>query len=83
MRVTAPTPQHSNAVKQVVDAAATTTTLVSLWNPANVGQSVTFQASVTPQFSATVTGNVTFYNGSTRLGSASLSAVWPTTRLQI
>ena len=26
----------SNAVKQVVDAAATTTTLVSLWNPANV-----------------------------------------------
>ncbi len=76
----------SNAVKQVVDAAATTTTLVSLWNPANVGQSVTFQASVTPQFSATVTGNVTFYNGNTRLGSASLSggvADYTTTNLKV
>jgi poly(3-hydroxybutyrate) depolymerase len=63
----------SAKVPQVVNAAGTTTTVVSSQNPVNVGQSVTFTARVTPQFSGTVTGNVAFYSGSTKLGQVSLS----------
>jgi uncharacterized repeat protein (TIGR03803 family) len=63
----------SKAVKQVVSKATTTSTLVSSLNPSNVGQSVTFTASVTPQFSGTVTGKVAFYDGTTLLKSVSLS----------
>jgi hypothetical protein len=57
----------SNAVKQVVNKASTTTTLVSSQNPSNVGQSVTFTATVTPQFGGKVNGTVTFYDGTTAL----------------
>ena len=60
----------SKAVKQVVSKA--TTTLASSLNPSNFGQSVTFTASVTPQFSGTVKGSVTFYDGTTALKTASL-----------
>ena len=63
----------SKAVKQVVDKATTTTTLASSLNPSNVGQSVTFTASVSPQFSGTVTGTVTFYDGTTTLETKSMS----------
>jgi hypothetical protein len=63
----------SKAVKQVVSKAATTTTLASSLNPSNVGQSVTFTASVTPEFSGTVTGKVAFYDGTTLLKSVALS----------
>ena len=63
----------SKAVSQVVSKATTTTTLASSLNPSNVGQSVTFTASVTPQFSGTVTGPVTFYDGTTVLKTVSLS----------
>ena len=63
----------SNAVSQVVSKATTTTTLASSLNPSNVGQSVTFTASVTPQFSGTVKGSVTFYDGSTALKTVALS----------
>jgi uncharacterized repeat protein (TIGR03803 family) len=63
----------SNAVKQVVNKAATTTTLTSSLNPSNFGQSVTFTASVAPQFSGTVTGTVTFYDGATALKTVALS----------
>jgi poly(3-hydroxybutyrate) depolymerase len=52
----------------------TTTNLVSSQNPVNVGQAVTFTASVTPQVSGTVTGNVVFYSGSVQLGNVQLSA---------
>jgi Bacterial Ig-like domain (group 3) len=55
----------SNMVKQVVSKATTTTPLTSSRNPSNFGQSVTFTASVTPQFSGTVKGSVTFYDGAT------------------
>jgi poly(3-hydroxybutyrate) depolymerase len=76
----------SNTVGQVVDKAATTTTVVSLQNPSNLGQSVTFTASVAPQYSGTVTGSVAFYDGSTKLGTASLSggvASYPATTLPL
>jgi hypothetical protein len=63
----------SKAVSQVVSKATTTTTLVSSLNPSKVGQSVTFTASVTPQFSGTVKGTVTFYDGTTTLKTVSLS----------
>jgi hypothetical protein len=63
----------SKAVSQVVNKATTTTTLASSQNPSNFGQSVTFTASVTPQFSGTVTGSVTFYDGTTALKTVTLS----------
>jgi Bacterial Ig-like domain (group 3)/Beta-propeller repeat len=63
----------SKPVDQVVNKAATTTTLTSSQNPSNFGQSVTFTASVTPQFGGAVTGTVTFYDGSTALKTVGLS----------
>jgi hypothetical protein len=63
----------SKAVSQVVNKATTTTTLSSSLNPSNVGQSVTFTAKVKPQFSGTVTGTVTFYDGTTALKTVALS----------
>jgi hypothetical protein len=49
--------------------SGTTTTLASSLNPSNVGDSVTFTATVSP----TATGSVTFFDGATNLGSASLN----------
>ena len=63
----------SKALKQVVNKATTTTTLVSSLNPSASGQSVTFTATVTPQYGGTVTGTVTFYNGTTVLKTVSVS----------
>jgi hypothetical protein len=63
----------SKAMSQVVNKATTTTTLSSSLNPSNVGQSVTFTAKVKPQFSGTVTGSVTFYDGTTALKTVALS----------
>ena len=63
----------SKAASQVVNKATNTTTLTSSLNPSNFGQSVTFTASVTPQFSGTVTGKVTFYDGTTALKTVILS----------
>lgn len=67
------TGSKSKAVKQVVEKATTTTSLTSSLNPSQVGQSVTFTATVTPQFSGTVTGKVTFYDGATKLKIVTLS----------
>jgi len=63
----------STTVKQVVSKATTTTTLTSSLNPSNAGQSLTFTANVTPQFSGTVTGTVTFYDGTTALKTAGMN----------
>ena len=49
----------------------TTITLTSKPNPSVFGQSVTFTAKVTP---STATGNVTFYDGNSILGSGKLSS---------
>ena len=62
----------SKTVKQVVNKATTTTTLASSLNPSNFGQSVTFTATVTPQFGGKVTGTVTFYDGTTALKTVAL-----------
>jgi Bacterial Ig-like domain (group 3)/Beta-propeller repeat len=63
----------SKVVNQVVSKATTTTILASSRNPSNFGQSVTFTASVTPQFSGTVKGTVTFYDGAAALKTMALS----------
>jgi hypothetical protein len=63
----------SKSVKHVVSKATTTTTLTSSLNPSKLGQSVTFTAKVMPQFSGTVHGAVTFYDGTTALKTAYLS----------
>jgi len=53
--------------------AATNTTVASSQNPANQGVTVTFTATVTTLGSNTPTGNVTFYNGGTSIGTGTLS----------
>jgi hypothetical protein len=63
----------SKAITQVVNKATTTTALASSPNPSKVGQSVTFTASVTPEFSGMPTGKVAFYDGTTLLKSVALS----------
>jgi len=63
----------SKTMSQVVSKATTTTTVVSSLNPSQSGQSVTFTASVAPQFSGTPTGYVTFYDGTTVLKTVYMS----------
>ena len=52
----------------------TTTTITSSLNPSAFGESVTFTASVSAQSAGTRTGTVTFSDGSTTLGQATVSA---------
>ena len=63
----------SNIVAQAVTQATTTTTLISSQSPSAVAQPVTFTATVIPEFGGAVPGTVGFYNGSTKLGNATLS----------
>jgi uncharacterized repeat protein (TIGR03803 family) len=63
----------SKEVKEVVDKATTTTVLSSSKNPSNVGQSVTFTATVTPQNGGVPTGTVSFYDGTTLLKAVGVS----------
>ena len=60
----------SGAVSQMVNPANTTTALSSSVNPSAFGQNVTFSAKVSPSLA---TGTITFYDGSTSLGAASLN----------
>ena len=64
----------SAALTQKVQRDATTTNLKSSAHPSVFGQSVTFTATVKAASpgSGTPSGTVTFYNGSTTLGSATL-----------
>jgi hypothetical protein len=57
---------------QVVHRATTTTMLVSSLNPPTGGLSVTFTATVVPQYSGTPTGTVTFKNGTVTMGKVRL-----------
>jgi len=63
----------SKSVSQTVAKANSYTKLTSSQNPSISGQSATFTAAVTGQFGGIATGSMTFYNGSTSLGSKSLS----------
>ncbi|MGA2355472.1 MAG: Ig-like domain repeat protein [Terriglobales bacterium] len=65
-------PSTSGVVTQVVNGAATTTSIGSSPNPTTYGQAVIFTATVTSG-SGTPTGTVIFYDGSIAIGSATLS----------
>jgi hypothetical protein len=74
----------SKAVKLLVGKASSTTSLISTLNPSTFGQSVTFTATVTPEFSGTPTGRVVFENGTVELAGVALSggvASYTTTKL--
>jgi hypothetical protein len=60
----------SAAVMETVNKAGTTATLTSSLNPAVSGQAVTFTAQVSP---SSATGNIQFKDGSTLLGTVSVS----------
>jgi hypothetical protein len=59
-------------LSQVVTQATTSVTLTSSLNPSTFGQSVTFRATVAPQFSGAPAGEVTFKNANVVLGVAKL-----------
>ena len=59
-------------VETVTGGAATTTTLVSSLNPSTFGNAVTFTATVSVQ-NGMPTGTVTFMDGASTIGAASLS----------
>jgi len=63
----------SAVLKQTVNKAGTSTSLVSTPNPSTVGQTVTFTVTVKASTSGTPTGTVTFKDGTTTLGTGSLS----------
>jgi hypothetical protein len=59
-----------------IGVASTSTSLVSSPNPSNVGQSVIFTATVTPQqsfYKLTPTGTASFFDGTNNLGSSTLN----------
>jgi len=60
----------STAISETVNKATAGTTLSSSLNPSAVGQAVIFTAHVAP---AAATGSVSFYDGSTLLGTGTLS----------
>ncbi len=70
------TTSASTPLSQVVNQGGTTTSLVSATDPSMFGQAVTLTATVSAAApgSGTPAGKVTFYDGSTSLGTASLSA---------
>jgi hypothetical protein len=65
----------SSALTQTVKQASTTTSVVSSANPSTAGQAVTFTATVSPVSpgSGTPTGTATFMDGSSTLGTVTLS----------
>jgi uncharacterized repeat protein (TIGR03803 family) len=76
----------TQVMSQVIDKADSTTALVSSQNPSIYGQSVTFTATVSPQFSGLPAGTVEFYNGTKELGTAALVdgvASFTTTKLAV
>jgi len=76
----------SPIVSQVVNQASTNTTLTSSLNPSQLGESVTFTATVTSA-AGNPSGTVTFVDGSTTLGTGTLnsggSATFSTSSLSV
>lgn len=65
----------SAVVTQIVDKAATASVVTSSANPAGVGQEITFTATVTAMApgAGNPTGLVTFFDGTTSLGTGTLT----------
>src|SRR6266702_859941 len=68
-------PSSSSPLSQTVNKAATTVTAISSVNPNVFGQGVTFSAVVAPAApgAGSPTGTITFQDGATSLGTASLT----------
>jgi hypothetical protein len=64
----------SAALSQVVNGASTTTSVGSSANPSTFGQSVTLSASIQTAFGGSATGTITFLDGATSLGAATVSS---------
>lgn len=64
----------SGSLTEVINGAATTTTLTSTVNPAYALQPVTLNAAVKSSATGTPAGSVTFMDGAATLGSAPLAA---------
>ncbi|MGH9909628.1 MAG: Ig-like domain repeat protein, partial [Nitrososphaerales archaeon] len=81
-------PSTSPVLTQTVNKGSTTTAVTSSVNPSASGQSVTFTATVSPvsPASSTLTGIVTFRDGTTAIGTGTLSggvAMFTTTTLAV
>ena len=72
--VTSAYSQTSNAAQFTVHKAATSTSLTSSANPSALGQTVNLSAIVKPATSGTPTGSLTFKDGTTILGTRTLSS---------
>jgi len=68
------TSTSSGVTQTVTTAIATTTILTASPNPASSGGAVTFTVSVSPAPTGTALGTVSFYSGSTLLGTASVNS---------
>jgi hypothetical protein len=64
----------ASAASKFAYVSATTTTIRSSHNPSDVGQAVTFTATVTPASSGTPAGTITFKDGATTIGTAALAS---------
>jgi YVTN family beta-propeller protein len=62
------------ALTETVNQAASSTALKSSPNPATLGQSVTFTATVSSSTTGTPTGMVQFFDGSVQIGTGTLNA---------
>jgi len=63
----------SAVLTQAVNQATTTTSLASSVNPSSYSQAVTFTATVLPSTGSGPTGTVKFLDGTTQIGTATLS----------
>jgi hypothetical protein len=63
----------SSALAETISQTATAITFTSNLNPAPFGQCVQFTGTVQPTTGGTVTGTVTFYDGSNSIGTATVS----------
>ncbi len=63
----------SGGLTQVVSQATNVVTVTSNPNPSSLSQTVTFTVTVAGQYQGTVTGSVSFMNGSKTIGSASVN----------
>ncbi|HUI67406.1 MAG TPA: Ig-like domain repeat protein [Nitrospirota bacterium] len=69
----------SPAITQTVNATSTSTSLTATPNPSKIGDSVTFTATVISSATGTPTGSVSFMDGTTLLGTGTLSGGAPDT----
>jgi len=66
-------PANSSPLSQQVNQASATLALASSASPSSFNEPVTLTATVTPQYSGSATGNVTFYDGTIALGTVAVS----------